>query len=193
MKTPHREGTSIVNCGMTATTAKALRGLFVAFATLLITSSASHATLILEIERLSDTQAIVTGTGTVDFAESQLRLIGASATIGDIGFDGLSGDLAMPGGNVVSTAFISIGTLDLFLNFLNSDLNDSDFSAGDAISGAATVTLDVETWAAIGTTGAVFARLNQTGTWSMVPEPSTALLLASGLAALALRRRRAVA
>ena len=175
-----------MNCGTTATTARALRGPIVAFAALLITSSASHATLILEIERLSDTQAIVTGTGTVDFAENALILIGASATIGDSGFDGLSGDLALPGGNVVSSAFISIGTLDLFLNF-----QDSDFSAGDAIFGSAIVTLDVETWAAIGTTGAVFARSsNQTGTWSMVPEPSTALLLGGGLLGLAARSRR---
>ena len=165
-----------------ASTAKELRGPFVAFATLLLASTASHATLIFEVERLSDTQAIVTGTGTVDFAGSSLRLIGASATIGGSGFDGLAGDLALPGGNLASNAFIDNGELDLIIEF-------PAFSVSDAISGGATVTLD-ETWAAIGTSGAVFVGLDQTGTWSMVPEPSTASLTALGLIGLAARRRR---
>ena len=90
--------------------------------------------------------AILTGSGISNDGGQVLGLLGASATSGDTGADGIVGDFTM-GGISMEAAFIRQGTTRLDLRF------DDPFAAGAAPLGMETITLDIETWAAIGTTG----------------------------------------
>ncbi len=162
------------------------------FLALTLGAAPSHASLILTLQRVSDTQGILTGTGTADFGGVYLGLQSA-ATVGDTGTEAVGGDMTI-GGTPVSTSFVVFGeTLFLF--------RTSDFSvtAGDAIAGTAIFNLDAEIWAAIGTVGTVSVYssdssagfVDDTGRYSIVPEPTTLGLLLAGLIGLVWRRRSA--
>lgn len=155
-------------------------------------SASSGASIILTVERQSDTTALITGSGTTDFSGYSISMTGA-ATTGDSGLDGLSGDFAI-GADPLVYAYVRYLTNDVWLSM------DDDWFAGVAISGSALVTLDVETWAAVGSSGTVTIQGGifegqTTGTWTMVdgasvPEPGILGLFGLGIVGLGFARRR---
>ena len=158
----------------------------------LISATAANATLLLQLQRINDSTAILSGSGSTVFADIDLRLQGAASTGGGA-FDLHVGDFTM-GGFPLTDVFIFTNLLFLGIGGL--------FPAGAVPSGSSTITLDVETWAPIGTVGNICDAANCAGTldgtWEMVTpvsEPNTLAIFVLGLAGLGFfmtRRRRVV-
>lgn len=149
----------------------------------LCATSPANATFMLELQRVDDSTVILTGSGTADSSASALGFLEAAST-GDTGFDSFTGNLAI-GGVSINNLFISAFTNHLAINFFNN------FNAGDAITGSATITLDVETWAAVGTTGLVTGQGSYVITsTSTIPEPGTLAILGLGLLGIGFARRK---
>lgn len=153
------------------------------------------------VERISDTQARITMTGTVEFGGNSLIMGSIGAEDGDdLGLETPGGSFQL-GGLAPTATRMQSGDSDFEIYF------GGVFADGSAASGELLVTLDgPETWRAPGTTGSVNAiewtgpngsgsvlRSNVIGTYTIVPEPASAglLLSAGGTAVIsALIRRR---
>lgn len=154
-----------------------------------------RASLVLEVVRIDDNTAQISGIGAlaVDIANYYISLDGAT-TQGNMGFDVFSGTLSI-GGITPNAVYTRNATNDFWLEFF-----DPPFPiAGDAIAGIMTASLDVETWAPLGTTGTISDGSNTLGSYtivssfSTVPVPAGAWLFGSGLLGLSgiARRRKA--
>jgi len=163
--------------------------------------SPANAALVFEILRINDTTAQITGTGSIDIVGTGtqssgitpywLSLDGATSA-GDPGYDTFSGTLTL-GGVDSDGVFARKTTNDFWLTFGATPV------MGSAVTGLVTATLDVETWAVVGTTGTVSAGSNMLGSYtvvssfSAVPIPAAVWLFGSGLLGLAgiARRKKA--
>ena len=161
-----------------------------AFAGLVLgVSGFANAGLILEVLRVDDSTAHITGSGSIDVADvfNAIILGGANST-GDAGVDIFTGDLSL-GHTDINYVFTLFGTKDFLINL------SSHVTFGDMISGFMVATLDVETWAAIGSTGfvtnddsTILGSYTIVEPFSSVPEPSSLAIFALGLMGLASRR-----
>ena len=156
-------------------------------AVLAIAPLTANAAVIVSIERVDDVTGIFTGSGSLDAAIGRnLFLDGVVTTIGDSGVDPFSGDLTLGGAGIIAV-FTRGGTTNFEMIF------DSAIAAGSSFAGSLTVTLDAETWSAIGTSGSL---RNGVGTWSVtgssgeIPLPAGLPLLLTGLGAFGLLRKR---
>ena len=164
----------------------------------MLTAHSADADIQFAINPTGANNATITGSGALDtdledvvgfILTNPSPLDGADDGVGD----SLSGDLAL--GAVPLSVLSTQGTGDIQLRFGSA----FDFLAGDALTGMSDLSFDSETIAPIGTNGQVLALLasssrgpgglEQVGTYSIVPTPSSAAILCfSGLAAA--RRRR---
>jgi hypothetical protein len=158
-------------------------------AALMLAPLCANASVMMYIERVSDTVATITGTGNLNDVRNRLRFYELTTT-GDSGGDPITGALTL-GGIGVATASTKSGTTDFYINLVG------DAAAGSGFSGSLTVTLDAETWAPVGTTGSMG---NGEGHWSVVssqisavPLPAGLPLLLAGLGGLGLIRKRQTA
>ncbi|MEL6267738.1 MAG: VPLPA-CTERM sorting domain-containing protein [Pseudomonadota bacterium] len=118
-----------------------------------------------------------------------LGFFGASATLGGSGSELVVGGDFLLGGVSPQATFVVVND-DTFAIQLGTSI-----AAGATATGTLAATLDVETWAAIGTTGNVANELDVVGTYeivapTIVPLPATALLLLAGATALGVAARR---
>jgi hypothetical protein len=108
-----------------------------------------------EVQRISDTQARISASGTIDVDVSASWIVLESATSpGDSGNDFYSGNFTL-GGMAPQAVFSRNGTENFVLVF------PAPVGLGDVAAGSMTVTLDVEAWHAVGTSGVVSAFLPQ--------------------------------
>jgi hypothetical protein len=170
---------------------------------LLAAPMVTNALVILTIERISDTEAVISGSGNlgtsspsggnanllllvdpfaVDPAPATRQLVFGSSTM-------TLGGIAVDAAEVVGTNFAPIPVL-LFGN------TSSDFAPNGGFAGSLRVNLGgTSTLLAVGSTGAVGWGNEPAGTWQIVApaavtEPGTLALLALGLVGMALMRRR---
>ena len=161
----------------------------IAFVAAMALAPSAQATVIFEIQRLSDTEAVISGGGTYDFDTlgSYSSLLGATTT-GDSGIDSIFDSTMKAGLLDQLAAFTSAGSVDYFIRF--GLFNSGDMiSAGSLLSGSFRTILDAEIWGAIGTTGDVVAsstgaRLGSYSIVAAVPEPTTLALMGLGLAGI---------
>jgi PEP-CTERM motif len=159
----------------------------------------SNAALVFEITRVSDSQAVITGSGSLDAPFTGNKIGFADSTsIGDPGIDALSGTMTL-GGVAAKYAYASQN-----LGHFSLEFADGASFAGAILTGLLNITLDVETWAPVGTTGNLYNQVpggflgtELLGTYSIVgptvgevPEPGTVALLSLGLVAVAAARKR---
>lgn len=147
------------------------------------------------LDRTNNNTAVLTATGSLDqavTAGTEFNFLNASATVGNTGLDGKSGNFTL-GGVATGNVFISGGTNYLTLFFA------SNLAAGAVPAGSLTITLNVETWSPVGTTGniqlgsnaqAVVGTYTITGAASGVPEPGSLGMLGTGLAGLLFAARK---
>ena len=84
-----------------------------------ICGGVANATTVFTLQLVDSQTAVLTATGTLDVSLSagdKLNFLGASSTVGDSGFDGLSGDFAF-GGTQPHAAYIFFGGQELVLEF----------------------------------------------------------------------------
>lgn len=149
----------------------------------------SDAAVFFSIQRLSDDAARITGSGVFDIDTSEFVQLTDATSGGDTGSDPYTG--SMTAGSVGLRAVYTRfgGTTNYIFEF------DDSIPGGSMLSGVIRTTLDVETWAPIGTFGEVVDEAspgNVLGRYEIidaVPLPAGALLLASGLAGIAGLRR----
>lgn len=168
-----------------------------------------------QIERLSDTQAVVTGTGTMGSISSSINnqhiitfgtgLFGVDPT--SMYSSILTSSTMQIGGKSVDFAYDVNCCSVMFVPSLYFGSLSGIFETGDSVIGSLTMTLvDSNTWASIGTTGTAYSGLVDpaaTGTWEIVAGPSTVpippalSLFGSGLALMGFigwrRKRKAAA
>ena len=170
------------------------KSIYLALLAILLSPMAANADLILQIERIDDSTALITGTGLLDVDDVlRFSLLGATS-LGDSGADAFTGDLTI-GGVGPDNVFTRFGTTNFILVYSAS--GGGARSAGDAIAGQMLATLDVESWAAVGTAGRIIAEgsevsLGRYSIVSAVPEPGTLALLGIGLFGMGLARRKKV-
>ena len=161
-----------------------------ALAAVMSAPATAQAATVWTIELQSDTVAHITMTGTMDEAlngSENLTFLGAAAELGNFGSEAAGGDFSI-GGVAANVTFVGGVSLDFEIDF------DGLFAAGSSAMGTLIAALDMETWAASGTTGSVTngggGSGNVVGTYSIVAPSSVALpagmpLLLLGLGGLA--------
>ena len=157
----------------------------------------AEAVVYFEIERLSDTEAKVTGSGVFDIETpgSYLSLAGATS-VGDGGTDPLSDSTMTAGPLDLGGVFTAAGTTNYFMRF-GEFLSDAVIPEDSVLAGMFSTILDSETWGAVGTSGNVLASTTGAllGSYSIVatsavPLPAGGVLLLTGLMGLAAARRK---
>ncbi len=158
-------------------------------ATLMVAPLCANASVMMYIERVSDSVAKISGTGTSESLKSFLRFYDATSN-GNGSNELISGDLTF-GGLSVTSASAESTTTNFRINFTGIP------TLGSGLLGALMVTLNAETWAPVGSTGLMG---NGQGSWSMVATPVSAVplpaglpLLVAGLGAFGLIRKRRAA
>lgn len=117
-------------------------------------SSFSHPALIFEVNRISDTQARITGFGTLDenvgsFGIELINIFGASNfPVSFSDSHSFSGTLTIGESSIASVSHL--GRSDLRLGFDGNELNE-----GDVLNANLLVTLSSRMWAGIGTSDLV--------------------------------------
>jgi len=166
----------------------------------------ADASAIFSIERLSDTQIRITGSGTID---SRPAMRGPRLRFGRVFTSAPTANGSISGTMDFQPTFsITVTDPVYYEDFSGFDADHADGlridsgwpEAGDAVSGTITVTMPDGIFAAVGATGLFGAGNNNSGVvyelgnWEMVdpiPEPSTFALAVLGLVGLlACRRRR---
>jgi len=149
----------------------------------------SQAAVFLSIERISGDTARITGSGTFDIASNNFVASGGAACCGDLGLDAFTGSMNA-GTSLLEYVYVRhSGSDDFILDF------DSTISMGSILDGIIVATLDVETWAAIGTTGSIFdedtgGHLGSYEIISPVPLPAALPLFAAALIGMSFLGRR---
>ena len=151
----------------------------------------ASATFIIELARISDSVVEISGSGTADTGGDILVFNDASSIPGNGGFDDdITGNFMIGASSVTNLSpFIISNENDLYMRL-------EPWNAGDAVNGVGTITLDVETWAPVGTMGTITDVTGQSslGRYTIVaaavPEPGTAVLLGLSLAGLGWSRRK---
>lgn len=154
-------------------------------------AGSASATLMIELTRLSDSLVEISGSGTTD-ADTLALIFRDASSLGNTGTtDELTGSLLF-GSRAPSDVFINDGTNDLVLFFA------PPLSVGELLSGIGFITLDVETWNPVGTSGyitanysgAVVGEFSIVATRVPVSAPATLALVGLGLARLGMSRRK---
>jgi hypothetical protein len=153
-------------------------------------ASHAHADLIINFDRLSDSQAEISGTGEIDVGSlNPLLFLGVSSIGNFSNADNTVGNFKIGGGGIRnSLTFVRGNTHNLEVDFGFGGLG-----AGDEVFGSSIITLDVETWEPLGSTGNIrFRNGPVVGTWQMgpisVPEPGSTALFLLGTGVLGLAR-----
>ena len=176
----------------------------VSFAFLIIAiAGTNHASaeLVLVIERISDTQATLAGSGNIPESASY----GSSgeyldlATVLDLTAAGENPSLSFNTVTLDTTSLVSVfadspNTIGSGSYPLGIELEFGTISAGSTFTGSATITLDQGTWDEVGSTGSVYWGTNQevVGSWiitAAVPEPTSFAMFGIVMVGMARRRR----
>ncbi len=165
--------------------------LILAAAFLFFQPSASNAALILELERISDTVGILTGSGTSDEINSNLNFDTPNMIAGTGPGEVVTltkGAITIGASQVTDFSILVLGESSLIF--------DSNFFVGDVWAGSTTITLVNRVWAPVGTTG-LFQ--GGTGLWTItgdtvsIPSSGVLSLFALGVAGLGIARHRKAA
>jgi hypothetical protein len=159
----------------------------------LLAAAPAQATLTFTLDLINDVQATLTGVGLIEgvdlpaFGVRDLNLEGAATGAGGGTEESFDGDFVMQRGDL--TRDVLAASVDSSGDF--NMLFDGRLGLSYGPSGSAIITLSGgETWQSAGSTGVITLEGVAVGMWSIVPEPSPALLMGLGLAGLAFIGRK---
>ena len=153
----------------------------------MLVAAPSQAVVLYQVERFSNGDGRITGSGTFDLATTDLIALGGSTTEGPSSVQRFDGSMSAGAARVIFTATQS-ESFNFILGF------NQGIEPGARPSGAIRTRFSDVAWEFIRTTGDVFdqrsgATLGRYEIVAPVPLPATGLFLAAGFAGLAFVRR----